>query len=385
VSDLKREAALREVLVKAIPVNDDDDLDALLAGEVLEEKTITEITNMLRDNVDLFSDDWSLDDSNNSNSENLKNTELIADRDRLQQELEALRSQHQFECEYVDQLEQEIISVTTDRDRQVTELTTQLEQLQKQVTDLQMHPPAPDDRDLSDRLAIHVLQLEEEFKHRLAIALEIESQKITQQYVQEMNDKNEVIHQLQCQNTALDISQQTLTTELEATQVLLKDSTKTLEIAQTKLSEVTAQRDQMEEELIQHLSNQAKLHQSLRGLENEYVSDLTRVQELEQQIEELQNQVLHQASKASEYEAAIQHWKEQSVRHQHHALQLSGALDRLLAEKPVRHLTPPTHHPSESMYEQEYRSPESLSESTPVRSQRPNSKVDLPSFLVRHR
>ena len=385
MSDLKREAALREVLVRAVPVNDDDDLDALLAGEMLEEKTITEITNMLRDNVDLFSDDWSLDESNNSNSENLENTELISERDRLQKELEDLRSQHQFECEYVDQLEQEITSITNDRDRQVTELTIQLEQLQKQVADLQTPPPATDDRDLSDRLAIHVLQLEEEFKHRLAIALEIESQKITQQYLLEINDKNEVIHQLQCQNTALDISQQTLTTELEATQVLLKDSTTTLEIAQTKLSEVTAQRDQLEEELIQHLSNQAKLHQSLRGLENEYVSDLTRVQELEQQIEELQNQVLHQASKASEYEAAIQHWKEQSVRHQHHALKLSGALDRLLAEKPVRHLTPPSHHGSESMYEQEYRSHDSLSESIPLRSQRPNSKVDLPSFLVRHR
>ena len=385
MSELNREAALREVLVSAVPVNDDDDLDALLGGEVLEEKTITEITNMLQDHVDLFSDDWSLDDHKSNNAENIRVIELTADRDRLQKELEDLRSQHQFECEYVDQLEQEIISVTNDRDRQVTELTTQLENLQSQVTKLQANPPILDDRDLSDRLAIHVLQLEEEFKHRIAIALEIESQKINQQYVQEINDKNEVIHQLQCQNTALDISQQTLTTELEATQGLLKESTKTLEIAQTKLSEVTTQRDQLEEELIQHLSNQAKLHQSLRGLENEYVSDLTRVQELEQQIEELQNQVLHQASKASEYEAAIQHWKEQSVRHQHHALQLSGALDRLLADKPVKHLTSPLHHGSESIYEQEYRSPQSLSESTPVRSPRPNSKVDLPSFLVRSR
>ncbi|MFM7601652.1 MAG: hypothetical protein ACKO7R_10705 [Pseudanabaena sp.] len=385
MSDLKGEAALREVLVRAVPVNEGDDLDALLAGEVLEEKTITEITNMLRDNVDLFSDDWLLDDSNNNNSENLKNPELISERDRLQKELEELRSQHQFECEYVDQLEQEITSITNDRDRQVTELTTQLEQLQKQVTDLQMHPPAPDDRDLSDRLAIHVLQLEEEFKHRLAVALEIETQKVSQKYTQEINSKDELIYQLQYQNTELDLSQQTLTTEFETTQALLKESTKTLELAQNKLSEVSTQRDQLEEELIQHLSNRAQLQQSLRGLENGYVSDLTRVQELEQQIEELQNQVLHQASKASEYEAAIQHWKEQSVRHQHHALQLSGALDRLLAEKPVRHLTQSNHHAGESMYEHEYRSPEYLPESTPVRSQRPNSKVDLPSFLVRHR
>jgi chromosome segregation ATPase len=387
VSELKREAALREISDKAVTVNDDDDLDALLGGGILEENAIAEMVNMLQDNVDMFSDDWSLEENDINDTENFGSNELIADRDRLQKELEDLRSQHQFECEYVDQLEQEIISVSNDRDRQVTELTTQLEQLQSQVTELQAHPPTLDDRDLSDRLAIHVLQLEEEFKHRLAIALEIETQKITQQYVQEINDKTELIHQLQCQNTALDISQQTLTSELEATQVLLKESTKTLEIAQNKLSEATTQRDQFEEELIQHLSNQAKLHQSLRGLENEYVSDLTRVQELEQQIEELQNQVLHQASKASEYEAAIQHWKEQSVRHQHHALQLSGALDRLLAEKPVRHVTQPSHYASESAYEQDYRAErsESLPESAPVRSPRPTSKVDLPAFLVRHR
>lgn len=400
VSELKHESALREVSVSAVTVNDDDDLDALLSGGGLKEKEIAEIANMLLDNlddVDAFADDWLLDSQQPSKSKipeivepNSLANELAADRDRLQKELEDLRSQHQFECEYVDQLEQEIISVSTDRDRQVTELTTQLEQLQNQlqsqVAKLQSQPPVTDDRDLSDRLAIHVLQLEEEFKHRLAIALEIETQKVTQKYTQEINSKDELIYQLQYQNTELDISQQTLTTELETTQALLKESTKTLELAQTKLSEVSTQRDQLEEELIQHLSNRAQLQQSLRGLENEYVTDLTRVQELEQQIEELQNQVLHQASKAAEYEAAIQHWKEQSVRHQHHALQLSGALERLLVERPVRHLTEPIQY--ESTYDQGYRSDrslESVTEPTPVRSFRPNSKVDLPSFLVRHR
>lgn len=400
VSELKHESALREVAVSAVTINDDDDLDALLSGGVLKEKEIAEITNMLLDNlddvdafaVDAFADDWLLDSQQPSKSKtpeivepNSLANELAADRDRLQNELEALRSQHQFECEYVDQLEQEIISVSNDRDRQVTELTTKLEKLQSQVAKLQSHPPT-DDRDLSDRLAIHVLQLEEEFQHRLAIALEIETQKVAQKYTQEINSKNELIYQLQYQNTELDISQQTLTAELEATQIFLKESTKTLELAETKLSEVSTQRDQLEEELIQHLSNRAQLQQSLRGLENEYVTDLTRVQELEQQIEELQNQVLHQASKASEYEAAIQHWKEQSVRHQHHALQLSGALDRLLVERPVRHLTEPIQY--ESTYDQGYkseRSLESVTEPTQVRSFRPNSKVDLPAFLVRHR
>ena len=388
MSELKREAVLREVSIKASPVNDDEDLDALLGGGMLEEKEIAEITNMLLDKlddvdafaVDAFADDWGVESHQAHHTQITETTELIAECDRLKQELEALRSQHQFECEYVDQLEQEIISITNDRDRQVSELTTQLQQFQNQISEQQAYPLISDDRDLSDRLAIHVLQLEEEFKHRLEIAIEIETQKTTQQYIKEINEKSEFINQLQCQNTALEISQQTLTEELEATHNLLKESTKTIEIAQTKLLEATTQREQMESELIQHLGNQAKLHQSLRGLENEYVSDLTRVQDLEQQIESLQEQVLQQASKTAEYEAAIQHWKEQSVRHQHHALQLSGALDRLLNEKPVRHLTEPINHSSESEYSQQ-REPESR----PARSPFPTSKVDLPAFLVRHR
>ncbi len=405
MSELEREVALREVSIKALSVNDDDDLDALLRGEMVEEKAIAKNTNnMLLNNLDdvdafsvdtfsdTFSDDW-LPESPQTN--NVEVTELTVERDRLHKELEALRSQHQFECEYVDQLEQEIISISNDRDRQVAELTVQLEQIQLEQIQRkalepktqQTHAPISDDRDLSDRLAIHVMQLEEEFQHRLAVSLEIASQKFSQQYVQEINEKNELIRHFQCQNTALEISQQTLAGELDVTHGLLKESTKTIEIAQTKLLEITTQRDQFEEELIQHLSNQAKLHQSLRGLENEYVSDLTGVQDLEQQIEDLQEQVLRQASKAAEYEAAIQHWKEQSVRHQHHALQLSAALDRLLNEKPIRHLTQPvpTHQSSDAFSANpEYLSDRSL-ESQPVRSFRPNSKVDLPAFLVRHR
>ena len=401
VSELKHESALREVSVSAVTVNDDDDLDALLSGDGLKEKEIAEIANMLLDNlddvdafaVDAFADEWLVDSQQPSTctppeiiESNYLANELAVDRDRLQKELEDLRSQHQFECEYVDQLEQEITSISSDLDRQVTELTTKLEKLQSQVAKLQSHPPVTDDRDLSDRLAIHVLQLEEEFKHRLAIALEIETQKVTQKYIQEINSKDELIYQLQYQNTELDISQQTLTTELESTQVFLKESTKTLELAQTKLSEVSTQRDQLEEELIQHLSNRAQLQQSLRGLENEYVTDLTRVQELEQQIEELQNQVLHQASKAAEYEAAIQHWKEQSVRHQHHALQLSGALERLLVQKPVRHSTSTASQAHDGQVEQEYLPVrDARSEPRPVRSPFPSAKVDLPSFLIRPR
>ncbi|MFM6186093.1 MAG: hypothetical protein ACKPCH_08550, partial [Dolichospermum sp.] len=115
-----------------------------------------------------------------------------------------------------------------------------------------------------------------------------------------------------------------------------------------------------------------------------YVSDLTKVQSLEQQVEELQKQVLQQASKASEYEAAIQHWKEQSVRHQHHALQLSGALERLLAERPAKHLTPNASQ-AVNLQPEHTSVQEAIAESRPVRLTFPSSKVDLPFFLVRPR
>jgi chromosome segregation ATPase len=419
VSDLNPKATLREVSIEATPVNEEEDLDLLFAEVALQDKAIAKITNIFLDKLDdvddfaveAFGDDWLANGSKSNDTENklktLEANELKDELDRqdltekLQKELDALRSQHEFECEYVDQLEQEIISITSDRDRQVQELKTQLENLQDQLQNPKLAQTANitnfDDRDLSDRLAMHVLQLEEEFKHRLAIALEIESQKIDSQHLQEIFQKDEVIHQLQNNNNALEISQQTLTEELENTHSLLQECTKTVQIVQSKLTEVTAHRDQLKEELIQHITNQAQLHQSLRGLENEYVSDLRQVQHSEQQIEELQEQVLRQASKAAEYEAAIQHWKEQSVRHQHHALQLSAALDRLLAEKPLKHLTEAFSQPkNEIHHEQEYlsrRSPEATSESIPeshsekssARSFRPNSKVDLPAFLVRNR
>jgi chromosome segregation ATPase len=418
VSDLKPKATLREVLISATPVNEEDDLDSLFADVKPQDKAIAKITNLFlgnlddvnRDDVNLddidkfaveaFGDDWLTNESTPNDPEDtpkVLGAHELGDKpahqdltEKLQKELDALRSQHEFECEYVDQLEQEIISITHDRDRQVQELTAQLETLQNQLQNHQLaqsaSPIGSDDRDLSDRLAIHVLQLEEEFKHRLAIGLEIESQKIASQYLQEITRKDEVMHQLQNDNHALEISQQALTEELENTHRLLQECTKTADIAQSKLIEVTAHRDQIEEELIQHFANQAQLHQSLRGLENEYVNDLTRVQYSEQQIEELQEQVLRQASKAAEYEAAIQHWKEQSVRHQHHSLQLSAALDRLLAEKPLKHLTEDSIQPQkQTLYESSESVLDLSSEKSSARSLRPNSKVDLPAFLVRNR
>ncbi len=363
MSESKQESTLREISVNAMTVDVEDELDEL--DELLSDNTLNQVSpesekqiidrlanTLLDDGDDWFAEyDKAIAETTNTAPETASNA-LIAERDRLHQELESLRSQHQFECEYVDQLEQEIISVTQDRDRQVVALTAQIAQLTAAKS--------------SESANLHQLDFDKFDEINLAT-----------------NHQAELIQQLQCQNTALEISQQTIIAELEATQKLLKESTQSLELAHTKISEISAQKDQLEEELIQHLSNQAKLHQSLRGLETEYVGDLTRVQELEQQIEDLQNHVLAQASKTTEYEAAIQHWKEQSVRHQHHALQLSGALERLLAERPLRHLTPAqADTPSNDLPE---RSPESTSRSIPERSQRPNPKVDLPAFLIKNR
>lgn len=352
MSDLKHETILREVLVKAMTVDNlDDDLEALL-----DQSLNQSLAKPLGDESE-----WLAETPPNLQINQGIIDNLTADRDRLQQELEALRSQHQFECEYVDQLEQEIISVANDRDRQVAELNAKLE------TELQQR--------LQAAIASELAKKQPQYFDTS------DSSPIIQEYIQEIQAKAELINQLQCQNTALDISQQTLAAELESTQALLKESTKTINIAEAKLTEIKAQRDQLEEELIQHLSNQAKLHQSLRGLENEYVSDLSRVQELEQQVEELQDQVLRQAAKSAEYEAAIQHWKEQSVRHQHHALQLSGALEKLLADRPIRHLTNNAPATVESL-PIDFLAPLTNAELS-MQAPKPRPKVDLPAFLVR--
>ena len=221
MSDLKHETILREVLVKAMTVDNlDDDLEALL-----DQSLDQSLAKPLGDESE-----WLAETPPNLQSNLGIIDNLTADRDRLQQELEALRSQHQFECEYVDQLEQEIISVANDRDRQVAELNAKLE------TELQQR--------LQVAIASDLTKNQPQYSS--------DSSLIVQEYIQEIQAKAELINQLQCQNTALDISQQTLAAELESTQALLKESTKTISIAEAKLTEIKAQRDQLEEELIQH-------------------------------------------------------------------------------------------------------------------------------------
>lgn len=91
-------------------------------------------------------------------------------------------------------------------------------------------------------------------------------------------------------------------------------------------------------------------------------------------IAELQEQVLQQASQGAEREAAIQYWKEQSLKHQRHALQLSTALERLLAERenPIERPSPPPKT-----------APPPLSSLPPSPKSGPKPSIALPGFLGR--
>ncbi len=90
-----------------------------------------------------------------------------------------------------------------------------------------------------------------------------------------------------------------------------------------------------------------------------------------QQISELQEQILRQADQIKEYQATIQHWKDQAIKHQQHAIQLSSALERLLAEKPaIAKVDKPKTAPK----------PEPKLEPA-----LPKAKIELPAFLTRAR
>lgn len=242
---------------------------------------------------------------------------------------------------------------------------------------------------MCDRLQkeLEALRSQHEFECEYVDQLEKEIICVTNDRDCQISELTIQIKQLQSQNASSDVSLQLLKTECEKTQLLLKESNKTLDMVRIELLEVITQRDQFKEKLVQYLSNQDQLHDGLLGSENQYARNLTREQKLEREIEELQNYVLQQASKASEYEAAVQHWKEQSVRHQNHALQLSGALERLLDEKPIKHLTPLVHtlHDSEHDCDSiaDITEPIELpTDNAPKLFSRASSKVDLPFFLV---
>ncbi|NJK34400.1 MAG: hypothetical protein HC919_05290 [Oscillatoriales cyanobacterium SM2_2_1] len=142
------------------------------------------------------------------------------------------------------------------------------------------------------------------------------------------------------------------------------------------------QRDELEADLLKCLSHADEWQVQVRSLEQ-------RNQDLETQLQELQELILQQSSQRSEFETAINHWKEQSVRHQHHALQLSGALERLLSQQEERKRQSPE-SPSSCQSVEERNShlthPPRLrtrEEELPVAPVK--SSVDLPAFLVRSR
>jgi chromosome segregation ATPase len=150
---------------------------------------------------------------------------------------------------------------------------------------------------------------------------------------------------------------------------------------------------EVETQLAKQSSIQARLQQAVQLVEAEHVTAKSRMQELEQQTVEMQEQILQQACQSAEYEAAIQHWKDKALHHQRHALQLSSALDRFLESKGEDGKILPQRSESGAIAE-ESRTPQfeifNSRPSSPLianarESRSPNSKIELPAFLVRNR
>ncbi len=102
---------------------------------------------------------------------------------------------------------------------------------------------------------------------------------------------------------------------------------------QTSFQELLTQRDELEAQLKRHIATHHALQQSLRLLEKDHSSAEKQVQDLTQEVQTLRHKFQQQFGHVQDYESHISHWKEQAVRHQHHAMQLSAALDRLLSSK----------------------------------------------------
>jgi len=180
-------------------------------------------------------------------------------------------------------------------------------------------------------------------------------------------------------------TQTELMSELEKASQALAESNNTIGQFQSQLTEASIQRESLEAEIIKHLSAQAMLQHSMQDMNSNRANSQGRFQDLEQQIAELQEQVLKQAGQAAEYEAAIQHWKDQSLHHQRHAVQLSGALERLLEEKDIKRAKLES-----TRSEEVIPVAKELSVVAPNSNSNGNSKnsprsIDLPSFLLRQR
>jgi chromosome segregation ATPase len=182
----------------------------------------------------------------------------------------------------------------------------------------------------------------------------------------------------------------------------LQTCQQTVQQLQKQLNTANTRKEEVEAQLVKQNSIQARLQQAIQLVEAEHVTTKSRMQDLEQQTSDLQEQVLQQACQTAEYEAAIQHWKDKALHHQRHALQLSTALDRFLESKgeDVKVLPQPSESVATVAIAEERRTPQPPFESynskpsSPVigntngnvkESRSPNSKVELPAFLVRHR
>jgi len=182
-------------------------------------------------------------------------------------------------------------------------------------------------------------------------------------------------------------TQTELMSELEKASQALAENHNTIGQFQSQLTEASIQRESLEAEIIKHLSAQAMLQHSMQDMNSNRANSQGRFQDLEQQIAELQEQVLKQAGQAAEYEAAIQHWKDQSVHHQRHAVQLSGALERLLEEKDIRRAKLESSRSEEAIpvaKELSVVAPNSNSNGNGNSKNSPRP-IDLPSFLSRQR
>jgi chromosome segregation ATPase len=168
----------------------------------------------------------------------------------------------------------------------------------------------------------------------------------------------------------------------------------TVQKLQNQLNVANTRKEEVEAQLAKQSSIQARLQQAVQLVEAEHVTTQSRLQELEQQTVEMQEQILQQACQSAEYEAAIQHWKDKALHHQRHALQLSSALDRFLESKGEDGKI--SRQPSEPVAiaeEPRTAQVESYGNSKPSsplianarESRSPNSKIELPAFLVRNR
>lgn len=261
--------------------------------------------------------------------------------DELEQELAEMRSQHQTKCDQVTQLESALESV-------------KLSQAQQE-------------------------------QQNAALAAQLAQAEATARSLQQVLDQH-LSH-----NSELETYQQKLIENLDTAEVKLMENNKSLHKVQAKLFEAIAQKDDLETQVVKHLANQAMLQQSLQNLDHDYANAQDRIQELEFQLIELQEHFLKQAGQASEYEAAVQHWKDQTMHHQRHAVQLSGALERLLQEKESQKATLEV---QQTEISQDTEAPEivpvvashSKSSFEPaIIVSKSHSRVDLPSFLVRQR